>query len=148
MYEFKKIKSQDTYVVRHPVLRSGRPIESCRFEGDDFITTKHFGLFHENELMAVASIFENSNDCLQTKYQYQLRGMAVIGALQGKGIGYKLLTAIIDELKKEHQHFGVWFNARVSAVGFYEKMQFKTIGDAFEIAPIGLHYVMYQEFKR
>jgi GNAT superfamily N-acetyltransferase len=147
MYELKIVKSQDTYVVRHPVLRKGRPIETCRFEGDDLNSTTHFGLFSENELIAVTSVFVHSHESLEYEIQFQLRGMAVLDAYQSKGIGKILLTAVINELKKQHVNFCMWFNARTSAVGFYEKMNFKKYGDAFEIVPIGPHYVMFQEFN-
>lgn len=146
MYKLKIVKSQDTYVVRHPVLRSGRPIETCRFEGDDLDTTVHYGLIYENEIIAVTSVFVHEHECLTSEIQLQLRGMAVLDSFQGKGVGSVLLSAVINELQKQHVKFGLWFNARLSAVGFYEKMNFKKHGDVFEISPIGPHYVMFQEF--
>jgi len=45
MIQIKEIPSKETYIVRQPVLRKGKPIESCIFEGDDLETTYHFGLF-------------------------------------------------------------------------------------------------------
>jgi hypothetical protein len=36
----------------------------------------------------------------------------------------------------------VWCNARTPAVGFYEKLGFSTIGEEFELPPIGPHYLM------
>lgn len=35
----KKIAAAETYSVRLPVLRKGKPIESCRFDGDDLETS-------------------------------------------------------------------------------------------------------------
>ena len=48
MIQIKEIPSKETYSVRQPVLRKGKPIESCIFEGDDLATTHHFGLY-DNE---------------------------------------------------------------------------------------------------
>lgn len=45
MIEIKKITSYETMIVRHPVLRQGKPIETCHFEGDDLSSTYHLGLF-------------------------------------------------------------------------------------------------------
>ena len=50
MIEIKKITAFETIIVRHPVLRPGRPIESCHFDGDELLTTSHFGLYFENQL--------------------------------------------------------------------------------------------------
>jgi hypothetical protein len=44
-YEVRIINSEDTYLVRHPVLRAGKPIESCIFDGDDIDTTIHLGIY-------------------------------------------------------------------------------------------------------
>lgn len=35
----KKIAALETYSVRPPAIRKGKPIESCRFDGDDLETT-------------------------------------------------------------------------------------------------------------
>ena len=38
MQNIKKISATETFLVRHPVLRAGKPIESCHFDGDDLET--------------------------------------------------------------------------------------------------------------
>ena len=50
MPTIKKITSTDTFSVRHPVLRSGKPLESCHFDGDILATTSHYGLFLNQEI--------------------------------------------------------------------------------------------------
>lgn len=40
-YEVRIVNSEDTYLVRHPVLRAGKPIESCIFDGDKTETLIH-----------------------------------------------------------------------------------------------------------
>ncbi|PWB20002.1 GNAT family N-acetyltransferase, partial [Flavobacterium sp. HTF] len=39
----------------------------------------------------------------------------------------------------------IWFNARTAAVGFYKKLNYQTIGEAFDIKDVGEHYLMYKE---
>ena len=48
MNSIKEIHFQETFEVRHPVLREGRPIETCFFDGDELETTKHFGFERRN----------------------------------------------------------------------------------------------------
>jgi hypothetical protein len=49
----KKIAAIETYSVRLPVLRKGKPIESCHFDGDDLETTLHFGLYLGQKLVGI-----------------------------------------------------------------------------------------------
>ena len=39
----------------------------------------------------------------------------------------------------------IWFNARETAIGFYEKSDYQKIGDGFEIADIGIHYLLFKK---
>ena len=72
--------------------------------------------------------------------------MAVLDEYQGTGVGKILLQNIIQQLKHSNSSFLLWFNARVSASGFYAKLGFNIMGEAFDIPNIGPHYVMFQEF--
>jgi hypothetical protein len=55
--ELRPISAVETHLVRHPMLRHGRPIEDCVFEGDELESTFHLGAFHNLELIGVASAF-------------------------------------------------------------------------------------------
>ena len=68
--EIKKISSIETYPVRHEVLRKGKPIETCQFKGDDDDNTTHFGLFLENKLVGIISIFKEKSDLFPETNQY------------------------------------------------------------------------------
>ena len=141
----KKITASETIAVRHPVLRNGKPVESCRFDGDDLETTQHFGYFDGGKLVGVISLFLHSNLQFNYSKQYQIRGMAVLDSYRKRGIGAALVkhveaVAITDETEL------IWFNAREVAVPFYENLGYKIIGNAFLIGDIGLHYVMFKLF--
>ena len=144
MFEIKEISAFETIIVRHPVLRFGKPIESCRFEGDDLPTTKHFGLFYENQLSGVVSVFETKNNLFLEENQFQIRGMAVLEQHQKKGFGVALLKFCENRIRNKMVEI-IWFNARQTAIGFYEKSQYQKIGDGFEIADIGIHYVLFKK---
>lgn len=141
MKEIRKISSIDTFLVRHPILREGKPIESCQFDGDDFETTTHFGLFIDKNLIGVISVFKNNNVIFNFENQFQIRGMAILNNFQRKGFGDELVKHSEEFVKSQ---FGklIWFNARESAVPFYEKLGYTKIGEPFFIADIGIHHIM------
>jgi GNAT superfamily N-acetyltransferase len=146
MKKIQKISSKDTFSVRHPVLRAGKPIESCQFDGDDLESTTHFGLFVDRELIAVVSLFKNNNALFNSENQYQIRGMAVLSEFQYKNYGQELVKhcEIYCTVNKASL---IWFNAREQAVSFYEKLQYKKIGSPFNITDIGLHYLMNKNLE-
>lgn len=144
MQNIKKITAIETFPVRHPVLRGGKPIESCHFDGDELTTTTHFGLFIEEILTGVISIFENKNALFEAEKQFQIRGMAVLEEYQKKGFGADLVNYAESFIKSEKGNL-IWFNARINAVGFYEKLGYSVIGNAFEIEGVGTHYVLFKE---
>lgn len=138
----KKISSKETYVVRHPVLREGRPIEDCVFDHDNDPETFHLGLYVLEELLGVVTYLKNTKSEF-TGIQYQLRGMAVLKKYQKRGFG-NLLIKKGEQLLKQKKTNLVWCNVREIAVNFYKKHGFKIIGKPFVIPKIGLHYVMYK----
>lgn len=138
----RKIKPEETYEVRHPVLREGRPIEDCKFDNDDAPGTFHLGLFIQDDLLGIVTYLKNNLEDLQGN-QYQLRGMAILKKHQKRGFGNLLIKKGEDIIKQENGTI-VWCNAREIAVDFYIKNGFKIIGKPFVIPKIGLHYVMYK----
>jgi len=139
----KEITALETFSVRQPVLRPGKNIETCHFEGDNLETTKHFGYFEENYLAGIASLFKSNSDLFQDKEQFQLRGMAVLSDFQKKGIGEKLVNYAESDAKNRNADL-IWFNAREIAVPFYEKLGYKIIGQPFKIGDVGKHFVMFK----
>ena len=142
--EIKKINSIDTYPVRHEVLRKGKPIETCQFKGDDDENTVHFGLYQNERLIGIISIFKEKNDLFSETNQFQIRGMAVLEAFQGKGFGAELVKAAENHCINLNTNL-IWFNARENAVPFYEKLDYEIIGDSFLIPDVGIHFVMYKK---
>ena len=143
MIEMKKITAFETIIVRHPILRPGRPIESCHFDGDDLLSTSHFGLFLENQLAGVISAFKAQNKLFSEENQYQIRGMAVLSEFQKKGFGEVLLEYCENEIRLKSGDL-IWFNAREIALGFYEKSGYEILGDPFEIPDVGPHYILFK----
>ncbi|MBW1657015.1 GNAT family N-acetyltransferase [Flavobacterium quisquiliarum] len=143
MITIKEIPSKETYAVRQPVLRKGKPIESCIFDGDDLETTHHYGLFDNKNLIGIISLFKKINPIFAERNQAQIRGMAVLETHQKKGFG-EALVKHCETYCNENKVDLIWFNARTAAVGFYQKMNYQPQGDAFDIKDVGEHYLMFK----
>ncbi len=137
----QEISSEQTYPLRSEILRWGQvPPEKCGNPEDILDGSFHLGYFENNKLVGIASFHiepmpDNPNKA------YRLRGMAVAKSHQNKGIGKKLVQYAIELLKNKNVEY-LWCNARTSAKYFYEKMNFETFSEEFEIPNIGPHYRM------
>ena len=146
MINIRKITALEVIPVRHLVLRIGKPIETCTFDGDNLPTTVHIGLYNDENLSGVVSLFKANTKLFSLKNQFQIRGMAVLKESQKKGFG-DLLIQNAEEFCSEEKTDLIWFNARQEATGFYKKMGYKIKGKPFEITGVGEHVVMYKELK-
>lgn len=140
-----RISAEDTYPVRQPVLRPGRPARECIFEGDSTSTTLHLGAYVEDRLAGVASYMKNPHRYFDHSVQFQLRGMAVLPEFRNKKLGEQLLLQGEKELLKEHRELLLWFNARESAIDFYRKYGYETKGGIFMVPNVCPHIVMYRQ---
>ncbi|WP_235889608.1 hypothetical protein [Flavobacterium restrictum] len=53
-----KIPALTTFPVRQAVLREGKPLDTCYFDGDNLGTTTHFGIFLEDNLVGILSVYK------------------------------------------------------------------------------------------
>ena len=160
--EIKIINAAQTFPVRHPELREGKPVESCAFDGDLHESTLHLGAYLGLELVGVASfmkqpgyfpseknplLVQHENSAPKQLYEMQLRGMAVLKAHHKKGIGAAILR--FGERKiNERGLSGIWMNARIKAVGFYEKLGYCIHGNEFKIQGVGAHFKMRKKIDK
>jgi ribosomal protein S18 acetylase RimI-like enzyme len=138
------IDNTQTYLIRQEVLRKGKPIETCHFDGDTEKNTIHFGFFHHGHIVGVVSVFKSNSTLFYEKLQFQIRGMAVLNEFQCSGIGNELMLHA-ENYCRQHKSVVIWFNAREKAVRFYEKNDYQILGDAFEIPDVGTHFVMFKK---
>lgn len=137
--------------VRYAVLRAplGMPYEESLFAGDDDPDTLHIVAYQ-----IVAYQIEQPIGCLtlmppdlsQSTPTVQLRGMAVLAELQGKGIGSMMLAYVADLAKVNH--WRLWCKAREKAVPFYAANGWHVVGDVFDIPRIGPHFRMEWESQK
>jgi GNAT superfamily N-acetyltransferase len=140
------LSAPETYLVRNPVLRPGKPIASCVFDGDNLPTTFHLGGFYQKRLVAVVTFLEQDRSEFGLKNAGQVRGMAVLKEYQGKGFG-KLLLNFGEKLLFDRQIKTVWMNAREIAVPFYKNCGYNILGEPFVIPEIGNHFVMFKKLS-
>lgn len=144
--EIRKVIIEDILPLRQEVLRNGKPLEECFFEGDHSEDTIHFALFINEKTCAIATLLKDTQKKFSHENQYRLRGMAVKASEQKKGLGNKLLNHIEREMKKNAPVL-LWFNARTTAVGFYKKEGFLVEGKEFDMKGVGPHYLMYKVYE-
>ncbi len=141
----KEVAASDIYPVRHVVLRPGKSFETCVFKGDELESTVHFALFSGGKIAGVTSLFASASDLFPEEDQFQLRGMAVLDEFQKRGFGQDLVK-YGEEYAQNKSVPLIWFNARIVAVPFYEKLGYEIISGSFDIGDIGKHYVMFKRF--
>ncbi|WP_396595941.1 GNAT family N-acetyltransferase [Dokdonia sp. R86516] len=142
-YTLREIVAQDTWPVRHPVLRAGRPLEDVYMEADEKASTFHLGMYHKHTIVGVASFMEDTHEAF-TGVQTRLRGMAVLPEYRNKGIAAQILNKGEEILKKRKRTI-LWFNARTIALGFYKNLGYTMIGEEFDIPQVGPHVRMKKD---
>ena len=141
----KELAASEIYPVRHAVLRPGKSFQTCIFDGDEWQSTVHFALFSDGKMAGVTSLFANASDLFAEEDQFQLRGMAVLDKFQKRGFGQDLVKYAEEYAQNKNVPL-IWFNARIVAVPFYEKLGYEVISESFNISDIGKHYVMFKRF--
>jgi GNAT superfamily N-acetyltransferase len=126
-----EITAADTHDLRRRILRDGEPEAVVDWDGDSDHGTFHLGIRDDTGAIVAISTW------LRQPPATQLRGMATDPAWAGRGLASGLLDAGIERCRARGDHV-IWANARVTAVGFYERAGFTVVGAAFETADTGL----------
>jgi len=137
MIEIKKFSynNQKLMSLSHAIRKTVFVVEQkcpAELEWEYEKESTHFLIFYNRKPVATARH-------RKTKKGYKLERFAVLKEERGKGYGHKVLKAILEDLK----NFSglIYMHAQCDVVPFYEKLNFKKIGDIFEEAGI-LHYKM------
>jgi len=95
------------------------------------------GAYEDDQMLGCCMLVEEEPGTVR------LRQMAVLNDLQGKGIG-KALMQFAENLARDRGYKKITMHARKNALGFYEKMGYRKVGQEFEEITIP-HYVMEKE---
>lgn len=130
--DYQKMIDMRLAILRKPLGLDFSAEELAR-EKDDIL----IGCFEEEKLEGC---------CMLTKTAPQtvkLRQMAVTSGLQGKGIGRVLLN-FAENVARDKGYRKMTMHARKNALGFYEKLGYKVVGDEFIEVTLP-HFAMEKE---
>jgi GNAT superfamily N-acetyltransferase len=138
----RTIELRAARTLRHELLRPHQEPWEIVFEGDEAADTLHVGAFDEESPVGIASIMREPPPWAeQDDRAWRLRGMATRPEVRGRGYGGALLERCLSHAL-DHGGDLAWCSARVPAAGFYRRYGFETVGEVYEVAPIGPHVLM------
>ncbi|MFM7650429.1 MAG: GNAT family N-acetyltransferase [Acidimicrobiaceae bacterium] len=130
-FQVVKITTEETYALRTAVLRADTPTSDPKYAEDSKRGTVHLGIFDTNKILIATSTWViNPWQEDLSAIAIQLRGMAVATSFQKSGLGKLLLDSGITRAKTHNAKF-VWAKARDSALNFYLRNEFVSVGDGF-----------------
>lgn len=127
--EYRQMVDLRNEILRRPLGLTFAPEELAREKEDILI-----GAFDDDEMLACCLMTKMDNTSLR------LRQMAVQNNLQGKGIGASMMN-FAEIVARDKGYKKLVMHARKTALGFYEKLGYKAIGDEFEEVTLP-HYIM------
>ena len=134
-------------MLRRAVLRPDRPEGESIYPTDADPLTRHaVARGDAGEVVGVATIAPDpAPPAIETAVEpwrhWRLRGMATSDSVRGTGVGRELLDLVVEHARANGAEL-IWCNARLAAVGFYERAGWSKVGELFELPHIGPHYVM------
>jgi len=94
-------------------------------------------------IVGILSIYKVQNNEIDISKSWQLRVMATKENVRGKGYGAKLLVEAESYAEKQGAKC-IWANARLNALGFYERFGYSVKGEEFVVPDIGPHYLVFK----
>ncbi len=125
--------------LRHRILRAELPFETATFEGDDDPATRHSVACHKGAVVCCLTLVPSA---WEGQAAWQLRGMATDAAVQGRGLGRRLLEDAVADARRDEPGRIFWCNARISAIGFYERLGWRVVSEPFDVPTAGPHVKM------
>jgi predicted GNAT family N-acyltransferase len=117
--EYKQMIDLRMEILRKPLGLNFTPEELAK-EKDDIL----LGAFEDDRMLACCLLTKIDNCTLK------LRQMAVQNNLQGKGIGASIMS-FAETVARDKGYKKLTMHARDTAIGFYEKFDYKVDGEGF-----------------
>lgn len=143
------IQAVDVSVVRllrSRVLRPFQTPEELVYEHDAQSDAVHLAALEAGRLVGTSTVFRDEYADLARREGsggWRIRGMAVVSAVQGRGIGRDLVEACLAVGRRDGGRY-IWCNGRVTAARFYAHLGFEVLGEPFDMPGIGPHYVLWR----
>lgn len=145
MNQVVRLTVDDIMDLRVRVLRKGTPVTHAHYAEDAYPDVVHLGIVENGAAIATSTWFSKECPVRPGVPSMQLKGMAVDDRIHTSGYGRQLIDAGI-ELARSTSAQLVWARARDSAMGFYEKCGFVSVGDGFIDEPTGMpHHIVVRK---
>jgi len=143
-----RIEVEQTYSLRHNILRPHQPFKACQYDTDHDEHAFHIGSFNEGEgdLVSVASFYLESYAEFTSPKQYRLRAMATAEEFRNKRAGREVVH-YAERIVKERKADMLWCKGRTSVQKYYQCLGFQAYGDVFDYPGLGLHVIMYKPLR-
>ncbi|MEY4364659.1 MAG: hypothetical protein RLZZ305_3 [Actinomycetota bacterium] len=139
------LPTADILGLRVRVLRKGTPFTHANYPEDSHPDAVNFCVVRDSEPVATSTWFAKECPEMTGVPAVQLKGMAVDDSLQGSGLGALLVDRGIEHARSLGARI-VWARARDSALYFYERRGFRTVGDGFIDEPTAMpHHIVLRE---
>jgi ribosomal protein S18 acetylase RimI-like enzyme len=155
-FPIRLVELDETFPLRKAVLRPWLTIEESRATWADVAEHFQVGAVQDGaegrRVVSTAGFLIEAHPDYGDVFgplQWRLRGLASEPALQGRGLGGRVLDFGIAELARRLAARGeasaaLWCNGRTGAQRFYERHGFQPIGELFETPGTGPHYVFWR----
>lgn len=122
--DFGSKEYQQLLVLRTEILR--KPL-GMQFGEEELQKEKdyiHIAAFEDDKILGGCMLIRKPDGTIR------LRQMAVLNNLQGKGVG-RALIQFAENIARDLGYKKITMHARKQAVGFFEKLDYRVIGDEF-----------------
>lgn len=146
LFSIHAVSAEHVLPLRRSVLLDNQA-DSCRFRGDDELTTLHVAVYDAARTIAIATVCREALPGSQSDTAWRLRGVAVEPLARGYGFGRTLIKLCFEHARR-HGGRVAWCTARESARGFYEALGFASSSPPFKLPSRGdllfyeMHYVL------
>lgn len=140
------IRVEQARTIRREVLKPGLPDRESVYPGDDSPDTIHLGAFESGRLVGIATLLRDPCPVDGGGADWRLRGMATLAAARRRGIGGHLLESGAERAQRAGA-LRIWCNGRTPARQFYERHEFRAVGNEFEIPFTGPHYLFVRDLQ-
>ena len=123
------------YELRYKVLREPLGKERGSEKNDGDLTGKHFALYNDNVLKAIARLDQAEKDVSQVRF------VAVDENSQGKGYG-RLIMEATEEDSIKNGNSKMILHARDYAVDFYLRMDYTLVEKSHKLFGVLQHFLM------
>ena len=129
----KPVSLNEVWAMRQAVMYPNEPLSFVQLPDDDH--GEHLGLYLDDELVSVISLFEKQGNV-------QFRKFATRADRQGKGYGTALLQYVMNRAVASGKQ-SIWCNARTTATALYRKFGMQPAGETWQ--KWGFEFIIMQK---